>query len=234
MKVADLFKHRGDTNSKQHSEFMQWMTPTVREYWGEIVNKAHNRHLFTRLRDFNAPAVNDEIQLPVDQPKATQPKPFELKPEAKKVYLELQQQIGQVIHTGDWLGISQERINQFGQVTEDIQWIHTDPERAETESPFKTTIAHGFLTLALLPKLTDSVDPDNNLFPTAKMVVNVGLNQVRFPYPVKPGDKIRAVSTLAKVTPIRKGLEIEREIKVEIEGIRRPGALITSVIQLHF
>ncbi|MDC5719820.1 MaoC family dehydratase [Vibrio europaeus] len=229
MKVADLFKHRGETITKQHSEFMQWMTPTVKEYWGEIVNKAHNRHLFTRLRDFQAPAVNDEVQ-----PLVQQPKPIELKPEAQKLYLELQAKLGEVIHTGEWLDISQERINQFGQVTEDMQWIHTDPERAEAESPFKTTIAHGFLTLALLPKLTDSVDPDNNLFPTAKMVVNIGLNQVRFPYPVKTDNKVRAVSTLSKVTPIRKGLEVEREIKVEIEGVRRPGAVVTSVIQLHF
>ena len=229
MKVADLFKHRGETITKQHSEFMQWMTPTVKEYWGEIVNKAHNRHLFTRLRDFQAPAVNDEVQ-----PLIQQPKPIELKPEAQKLYLELQAKLGEVIHTGEWLDVSQERINQFGQVTEDMQWIHTDPERAEAESPFKTTIAHGFLTLALLPKLTDSVDPDNNLFPTAKMVVNIGLNQVRFPYPVKADNKVRAVSTLSKVTPIRKGLEIEREIKVEIEGVRRPGAVVTSVIQLHF
>ncbi len=115
-----------------------------------------------------------------------------------------------------------------------MQWIHTDPERAEQESPFKTTIAHGFLTLSLLPKLTDSVDPDSAMFPTAKMVVNIGLNQVRFPYPVKANNQVRAVSTLTKVTPIRKGLEIEREIKVEIDGVRRPGCVAVSVIQLHF
>ena len=115
-----------------------------------------------------------------------------------------------------------------------MQWIHTDPERAATESPFKTTIAHGFLTLALLPKLTDSVDPSIATYPTAKMVVNVGLNQVRFLYPVKVGNRVRAKSTLIKVTPVRKGLEVEREIKVEIEGIRRPACVVISVTQLHF
>lgn len=231
MKVADLFKHRGHTINKHHTEFMQWMSPTVREYWSEIVHKTNNRHLFTKLRDIQMPAVNDDA---VVEPKPEQPKPVELKPEAEKVYLQLQSQLGEVIHTGDWLDVSQERINQFGQVTEDMQWIHTDPERAASESPFKTTIAHGFLTLALLPKLTDSVDPENNLFPTAKMVVNIGLNQVRFPYPVKAGNRVRAVSTLSKVTPIRRGLEVEREIKIEIDGVRRPGAIVTSVIQLHF
>ncbi len=233
MKVADLFKHRGYVHSKYQSEFMQWMSPAVREYWSEFVHKTNNRHLFTRLRDLQKPAVNDEEAL-AEPAVETQPKPIQLKPEAEKVYLELQHQINEVIHTGDWLAVSQERINQFGQVTEDMQWIHTDPERAEQESPFKTTIAHGFLTLSLLPKLTDSVDPDTNQFPSAKMVVNLGLNQVRFPYPVKAGNRVRAVSTLSKVTPIRKGLEIEREIKVEIEGVRRPGAIVTSVIQLHF
>ncbi len=230
MKVANLFKHRGESISKHHAEFMQWMSPAVRDYWQDFLNKANERPLLTRLRDLHLgdlqkPAVNDE---------RPQPKPIQLKPEAEAVYLELQEKIGEVIHTGEWLDVSQERINQFGQVTEDMQWIHTDPERAEQESPFKATIAHGFLTLSLLPKLTDSVDPDSSLFPTAKMVVNIGLNQVRFPYPVKANNQVRAVSTLTKVTPIRKGLEIEREIKVEIDGVRRPGCVAVSVIQLHF
>ncbi|RJX70929.1 MaoC family dehydratase [Vibrio sinensis] len=226
MKVADLFKHRDEPNAKQY-ELMQWVSPVMREYWGEFLHKAHNRHLFGRLRDLQQPAVNDAVT-----PQA--PKPIELKPEAQTLYNEMSAQIGEVIHTGEWFGVTQDRINQFGLVTEDMQWIHTDPERATAESPFKTTIAHGFLTLALLPRLTDSVDPDHSQYPTAKMVVNIGLNQVRFPYPVKPGNRLRAVSTLTKVTPIRKGLEIEREIKVEIEGVRRPGAIVVSVIQLHF
>ncbi|MDA0150583.1 MaoC family dehydratase [Vibrio sp. LaRot3] len=224
MKVADLFKHRSEVSTKQ-SEFMQWVSPAMREYWGEFLHKANNRQLFQRLKDLQQPAVNDE------PPK---PKPIELKPEAQQLLEELETKLDTVIHTGEWIHVSQERIDQFGQVTEDMQWIHTDPERASVESPFKTTIAHGFLTLALLPKMTDSVDPDNTLFPTAKMVVNIGLNQVRFPYPVKAGNRVRAVSTLSKVTPVRKGLEIEREIKVEIEGIRRPAAVVVSVIQLHF
>ncbi len=228
MKVTDLFKQRNELNSRHHSELMQWMSPAVRQYWDEFLNKANRRELFDKLRGFQLPAVNE------DTVREVKPEPIALSSEAQKVYQTLQMQLGEVIHTGDWMMVDQERINQFGQVTEDMQWIHTDPERAEQESPFKTTIAHGFLTLALLPKLTDSVNPDNALFPTAKMVVNIGLNQVRFPYPVKAGSRVRAVSTLAKVTPIKKGLEVEREIRVEIEGIRRPAAVVVSVIQLHF
>ena len=228
MKVADLFKHRNESSSRHQSELMQWVSPAMRQYWDEFLNKANRRELFDKLRGFQLPDVDEDII------REAKPEPIELKPEAQKVYQELQMQLGEVIHTGDWIMVDQERINQFGQVTEDMQWIHTDPERAEQESPFKTTIAHGFLTLALLPKLTDSVNPDNALFPTAKMVVNIGLNQVRFPYPVKSGSRLRAVSTLSKVTPIKKGLEVEREIRVEIEGIRRPAAIVVSVIQLHF
>jgi len=207
MKVTNLFKDKVDAFSAHHSEFINWMSPTLREYWGDFLGKAQGSFLFSKVRDHQQPAVNEEVSLP---------EPIVLKPEAQLVYNELSEKIGQVIHVGDWIHVDQERINQFGLVTEDMQWIHTDPERAAVESPFKTTIAHGFLTLALLPKLTDSVNPDNNLFPTAKMVVNIGLNQVRFPYPVKSGNNLRASSTLTKVTPIKKGLEIEREIKVEI------------------
>ncbi|EGQ9299696.1 MaoC family dehydratase [Vibrio vulnificus] len=225
MKVTNLFKDKVDAFSAHHSEFINWMSPTLREYWGDFLGKAQGSFLFSKVRDHQQPAVNEEVSLP---------EPIVLKPEAQLVYNELSEKIGQVIHVGDWIHVDQERINQFGLVTEDMQWIHTDPERAAVESPFKTTIAHGFLTLALLPKLTDSVNPDNNLFPTAKMVVNIGLNQVRFPYPVKSGNNLRASSTLTKVTPIKKGLEIEREIKVEIESVRRPAAVVVSVIQLHF
>ncbi|SJL83976.1 MaoC family dehydratase [Vibrio palustris] len=220
MKVADLLKHRAE-NLVKHTEFKQWMSPTVREYWGEFLNKANNRPLFAWVREFSQPANEDAD-------------PIVMKPETQAVYDELSAQIGEVIHTGEWMTIDQDKINQFGEVTEDMQWIHTNPEKASEQSPFKTTIAHGFLTLAMLPKLTDSVDPENPQFPTARMVVNIGLNSVRFPYPVKSGSRVRAVSTLSKVKPIRKGLEIEREIKVQIEGIRRPGCVVTSVIQLHF
>ena len=78
--------------------------------------------------------------------------------------------------------MEQECIDQFAEVTGDNQWIHTDSETASRESPFKSTIAHGFLTLSLIPKLTNSVDVNNNPYPEAKMVINFGLNQVRFPY----------------------------------------------------
>lgn len=227
MNVVDLIKQRREVFSKQHDVLMQRMSPAVKEYWEELLTKTNNFHLFTWIKDFNHPAVNEDHLNDA-------PLPIVLKPEAQALYERLQRQLGQVIHIGDWLTVDQQRINQFGEVTEDSQWIHTDPERAKIESPYKSTIAHGFLTLALLPRLTQSVDAESSLFPTAKMVVNIGLNQVRFPYPIKAGDKVRAKSTLVSVTPVKKGLEVVREIRVEIDGVRRPGCVVESVIQLHF
>ena len=178
MKVVDIFKHRSEAVSKYQEELMQKVSPSVREYWQGIRHKANNRAFFTWLKEVNDQVVNEPSIEPIEkrteqvQTESVEVKPaapaIEMKPEAEQLYHELQAQLGEVMHTGDWIMVDQQRINQFGAVTEDEQWIHTDPERAEQESPFKTTIAHGFLTLALLPRLTDSVDPDNNPVPHRK------------------------------------------------------------------
>lgn len=228
MKVVDILKHKGENLTKHHLEIKDLMSPAIRDYFAEFIHKASASPILHWVRDHaKLPAVNEEI-------KPTEQESFDLSPEAQALYDQLKEQLDEEIHVGDWVHISQDRINAFGEVTEDTQWIHTDPERAAAESPFKTTVAHGFLTLAMLSKMTDSVDPDKPLFPTARLVVNVGLNQVRFPYPVKSEDKIRTRSKLLKVTPIKKGLEIERELKVEIDGVRRPGCIVVSVIRLYF
>ncbi len=227
MKVVDIIKHKREAFANHHFELKGLMSPVLREYWGDFINRAHSQQIFPWIRDYDTPAVNEEEAPEVEALN-------ELSDEAKALYAELKQQVDQEIHLGDWLTIDQARINAFADVTEDQQWLHTDPERAAQESPFKTTVAHGFLTLSMLSRLTDSVDTKNPPYPTARMVVNVGLNQVRFPYPVKVGNNIRARSTLLKVTPIKRGLELEKEIKVEIEGCRRPGCVAVSVTRLYF
>ncbi|WP_413283358.1 MaoC family dehydratase [Vibrio sp. MA40-2] len=228
MKVVDILKHRGESLTKHHLEIKELMSPVIKDYWSDFVTKANQSSILHWFRDSAlVPAINEEI-------KPSEQESFDLSDEAIAFLDEMQDKIGEEIHVGDWTHISQERINSFGKVTEDMQWIHTDPERAEKESPFKTTIAHGFLTLSMLSKMTDSVDSETPMFPTARLVVNVGLNQVRFPYPVKAGNQIRTRSKLLKVTPIKKGVEVERELKVEIDGVRRPGCVVVSVIRLYF
>jgi acyl dehydratase len=228
MKVVDILKHKSESLSRHNFDILDKMSPSLKEYWHEFISKAQAHQLFPWIKEFDAkPAVNEE--LPVEESSH-----IEMSPKAQALYDELHANLGEVYHVGEWLNVDQQMINQFGTVTQDNQWIHTDPDRAEAESPFKTTIAHGFLTLALLPKLTDSVNPDNPQFPTAKVVVNMGLNKVRFPYPVKSGSRVRSESSVVSVEPVSKGLEIVREITVKIEGVRRPACVAESVIRVTF
>ena len=228
MKKIDINKYKTEFMEKFAFEFKEWMSPTIRDYYSLFIKRAHRnkKQLLLWVKEYSI--LKDGNSINVAQ------KPVQLSPEARELFLLLRSQLGEEVHVGDWLEISQERIDQFSKVTEDYQWLHNNPERAQLESPFKTTIAHGFLTLSLLPKLTDSVDPEKSPYLNAKMTVNYGLNKVRFPYPVKTGSVIRAHSRLIKVTPIKRGLEIEKEISIEIKNSRRPGCVAVSVVRVYF
>lgn len=237
MKVVDFLKHKREILAQHPFELKDWLSPAIRDYWREFQQMAHLHPLLGRVLDFQADqqllrqqasqAVNSQSTLADESL-------VELGGEAAVLFAELQSRVGEETHVGEWLQISQSLIDQFAAVTGDHQWIHTDPERAAVESPFKTTIAHGFLTLALLPRLTGSVDEATPEFPSARMVVNFGLEQVRFPYPIKVDSNIRARTRLSRVTPIKGGLELLKEIKIEIEGIRRPGCVIESLTRIYF
>ncbi len=144
-------------------------------------------------------------------------------------------QIGQEIHVGPWLQIDQERIDKFAEVTGDLQWIHIDPERAAKESPYGATIAHGYLTLSLLPYLTESNHPDffQKNYPGMKYRVNYGLNKLRFPAPVKVGANIRARTTIQEVEQIKNSVQIIYLITVELEGSAKPACIAEFVARLY-
>ena len=127
---------------------------------------------------------------------------------------------------GEWFAIDQERISAFADATEDWQWIHLDAERAAS-GPFGATIAHGYLTLSLLPRLTRG---HVRVGGTA-MIVNYGLDRVRFLQPVASGSRVRAVTELRAVEPSRQGLRVSSTVTVEIEGSERP-ALVAEPIAL--
>lgn len=126
--------------------------------------------------------------------------------------------VGQEVVVTDWLPIAQERVNQFADATDDHQWIHVDLERARTESPFGGPIAHGFLTLSLLSSLFEK----SIRMVDATMVVNYGLNKVRFPAPVPVGSRVRARLTLAKIDDLDDGAQLEWHVVVEREGGAKP------------
>jgi len=145
---------------------------------------------------------------------------------------ELKTLVGQELGVGAWLEITQDRINAFADVTEDHQFIHVDPERA-AKTPFGTTIAHGFLTLSLLPALGHGREGVRiNLSP--KMAVNYGLNRVRFVSPVKVGSRIRMRTTLQAVDEVSPGvLQLTQTQTVEIEGGDRPALVAESLTRLY-
>ena len=147
---------------------------------------------------------------------------------------ELQPKIGSEIHMGAWLAMTQERINEFAKATGDSQWIHVEPKKAEAESPFGGTIAHGFLTLALIPFLAEMVNPEKPMIPGALRLINYGLNKVRFPAPVFPGKKIRARSELVNVQEVKGAIEIVRKVTIEIENEEKPACVAEIVTRVFF
>ncbi len=134
---------------------------------------------------------------------------------------------------GGEVEVSQERIDRFAELTGDHQWIHVDIERCKKESPFGTPIAHGFLTLSLLPKIgaSSEVEPEWTLVGQGN-VVNYGSDKVRFLSPVPVGSKLHSRSRLAAVEAIPKGTRILREIAVHVVGSDRP-ALLYQMILLY-
>jgi acyl dehydratase len=142
----------------------------------------------------------------------------------------LKQFMGKEIGVSEWLTITQERIAQFAEATEDRQWIHLDRERAARESPFGTTIAHGYLTLSLLSRFMRDVIQVRS---GAGMAINYGLNRVRFPSPVRAGAKIRARVTLLSVKEVAGAHEAAFSVTVESEGGEKPCCVAESVVRYY-
>ncbi len=147
---------------------------------------------------------------------------------------DLRSKVGTEIHVGPWLTITQERIDAFAEATGDFQWIHVDAERAKVESPFGTTVAHGYLTLSLIPYLTGSANSDHPGYAGVKMGVNYGLNRVRFPHPVTVGANIRARTELVSVEEVTGGLQLVKKVTIEIEGATKPACVAETVSRLYF
>jgi acyl dehydratase len=126
----------------------------------------------------------------------------------------------------DWLEVTQDRVNLFADATDDHQWIHVDPERA-ANGPFGRTIAHGLLTLSLLPHFTHQLYTVENI----AMAINYGYNKVRFITPVRVGSKIRARAEIAKVDQLEGAVQATVTVTVEIDGSDKPAAVAESIVR---
>ena len=143
--------------------------------------------------------------------------------------------IGQDEGTGDWLQVDQDRINQFADVTEDHQFIHVDPEACKELSPWGVPIAHGFLTLSLLVKLSESIPQPAERFDGIVMGVNYGFEKVRFINPVKVGSRIRAKSVVSSVDlKDPNNIQYVRTMTVEIEGEDKPALVAEWITRLVY
>ena len=144
-------------------------------------------------------------------------KPIKKKNTVSKViinsYHEFAALLGKNIGVSDYLEIPQERVNQFADATLDHQWIHVDPERAAVESPFKSTIAHGYLTLSLLPYLWNQIIEVKNL----KMMVNYGMDKMKFAQPVLSGQHIRMVTKLHELANLRGAVKTTIKFTIEVQ-----------------
>ncbi len=142
---------------------------------------------------------------------------------------DLEAQVGREIAVSPWCVVTQDRIDRFAEATEDRQWIHVDRERAAA-GPFKTTVAHGFLTLSLLARLAELSFATRDL----RLAVNYGLNKVRFTAPVPSGSRVRARFALAKLEAIEGGAQLTWNATIEREGSEKPCLVAEWLVRYYF
>ncbi|RZI84634.1 MAG: MaoC family dehydratase [Microbacterium sp.] len=140
---------------------------------------------------------------------------------------EVQAAAGEEIGASDWIEVTQDQVNTFADATGDHQWIHVDVERAKA-GPFGQTIAHGYLTLSMLPLFSSQVLS----IQTAGAMLNYGINKVRFPNPVPVGAKVRGVVSFGEVTDLPNGKQLIQKYVVEIDGAEKPAAVAETVVLL--
>ena len=145
-------------------------------------------------------------------------------------YEDFEQWVGKQLGISDYLEIPQERINLFADATLDHQWIHVDTERAKVESPFKSTIVHGYLTLSPLPHLWDQIIEVNNL----KMMINYGMDKMKFGQPVLSGQRIRLVANLQSLQNLRGVAKAEIKFSIEIEGEKKKALEGVAIFLYYF
>ncbi len=138
--------------------------------------------------------------------------------------------LGKELGTSPYHKITQEQIDKFAEGTLDFQWIHTDPEKAATESPFKATIAHGYLTLSLLPYLWDQMAEVRNI----KMLVNYGIEDFKFSQPVVVDSEVRLVTYLTDIKNLRGISKVSMKMRLEIKDQRKPAYEGTVIFLYHF
>lgn len=204
------------------SNFKSKVEPQMQSI-SDLISNSINKSWLSKINLFSDPAVN----LGPSNAILTCPK-------TRTFYEHWSSRTGEETYLGNWRLIDQACINRFADATGDKQWIHVDPLRARSESPYKSTVAHGFLILSLLPELCDATRAQESLYPESRLIVNAGLNRVVFPHPVKVNSEIRARMKLKSIRPFKRSVEIVNDVSIELKNSTRVACVVESVLRLYF
>ncbi|WP_188151331.1 MaoC/PaaZ C-terminal domain-containing protein [Teredinibacter waterburyi] len=219
MKLVTLLKEKSQQIQHSNEELIRKFEPQVREFRTSLSQSVYG----TMASDWISKWVAAGNAAPV----VVQPLP-----ECQALYDSLRSKLGSEIHTSDWRMISQSLITEFAQLSGDSQWIHTDELRTRKESPFKGTVAHGFLLLSLLPNLRGLADAHQ--YPGSRFILNSAVHNVRFLAPVKPGQSIRSRSILRSVTLAKRSVEIHEEITLELKHSSKTACVASLELRAYF
>ncbi len=242
MRLVDILKEKRPRFQIGNSDFIKRIEPQVREFTASLNQTVANSIANSRLAKLMSTTSEDKPSaIPANGLAApsirlvtpSNTRQVVLNSQLMALQQKLSLQLGCEIHVGDWFHLNQQCIDDFSRVTGDKQWIHVDVERAQQESPFHSTVAHGFLILSLLPRLCELEDYATLHYPEARLVVNNGANNIQFLAPVKPGSSIRARTRLIDVTVNKRSLDIVQEVVVEIKNSTRRACLAELIIRLY-
>ena len=218
MKIVDLIREKTQKISAESfsTEALELQVRELRSSLSERFALARNSDIWGRF--VSTPVEPYRLTETSQQLTSANSEVAKLSPAVRAYHENLMTQLGEEVHRGEWFEISQQAIETFAGVTQDTQWIHIDGERAHRESPFRSTVAQGFFIVAMIPALREYEGLVASANFPVRMVVNCGVDRVRFLAPVKPGNRIRARATLKKVELNRKFIEITEDVTIEIEA----------------
>jgi len=200
MKIVQLIREKRLELKAANEAFVKRIEPQIEEFQEAV----KNAHITSRLRRSEIWPVQDRA-LP-------------MRPKVVDMLKSLEPVRGEVIHVGDWVTIDQECITQFSHLTGDEQWIHLDQDKARKCSPFRTTVAQGFLVISLLPKMANFDSYQDTIYQGAKYFINCGLDKVEFLNPVKVNTKIRCRTIIKDIKPERRYLDVTQLMLIERAG----------------
>ena len=222
MKLMEIIKEKSQQIHFTNVDFMGRFEPQMRgltETFNQAVHGSFAKGLFNRLLATDEEILQESSLLDTSLPSV-------------QLQQKLQVKVGQEIYCGDWQPLSQQVINEFSQLTGDKQWIHVDVERAQRESPFRTTIAQGYLVLSLLPSLRNFDQYTKSEFSDARLVMNCGLNAVRFLMPVKANSQLRAKARLVSARAEKNYVEVVEEVSIESGRAGRLACVAETVMRV--